>query len=972
MEELESRTLMNVGPIAVSANHHYLIDPSTNQPFLYVADTAWDLFSNATVPDAENYLLTRKNQGFTAIQAGLAPFPDSFNITSFNNTPNAYGVTPFLTSDLSQPNPAYFSYVKQVMDYAAQINMEMVLNPFALSEYRYFVTPANASAYCSYIAKQLGNYNNITWFLGGDFDPGQDNLSVAQTINITNAEASAIQANEAVHHIMSYHSGSSSSAYFQNSSWLDFNMIEKRDWDPTTPDYISPLVYQDYNLSPTKPTLLAETVYEAEGHPGDDPYNVRRNEYDGLLAGALGVNYGHAVVQSMPDSSWKNDLTTPGAQQMTYMANLLTSRAWYNLVPDQAHTVLTSGYGSTTSTGVNDYAPAEIASDGSLFLAYIPTDRTVTIDLSKLAGTQVKAQWFDPTTGQYTLIGTFAKTATSFTTPSFAHGDGSSDWILVLDAVTSATATAAFVKTDTTTQGNWNGVYGSDGYNVSQDANVKTPSYAQVGFSSQANYTWAASTSDVRAVQKPENLADHLAACWYSGSSFTIDVNLTDGKTHAVALYALDWDSYGPRSERIDVLDAGTGTVLNSQTVSSFVGGQYLVWNVSSHVQFQVTNLVSGRNAVISGLFFGTSTTTTAGAPAGYWKFDEGSGTTTADASGNGATGMLQGGVRWSAGRFGAALQFNGTSGYVNVPAPAGSALDLNANPVTLAAWINTNSLTTQQAILLRGLSDGPAGAGGTQGYGLWINANGHVNLGATGGGNFDSLTALTPGWHQVTGIINGTASKVYIDGVDQTPAGVNVSVTSSNQNLIIGASRNNANNGYVGFFSGVIDDLRIYNRVLSTSEVRALAQPALVSNLAVKSSNTYQWATLTAGQSVYSDRSYSYVSVPSSLNGQLVLQTANSDKQSTDPSFISFTVNQSSTVYVMDAPANATLESDWLNAAHGWTLQSFTATISTASGGTRQVRVWSKTFAAGSLVTLGGNEGTSDSNMYTVVIVPN
>src|SRR5262249_23196601 len=154
----------------------------------------------------------------------------------------------------------------------------------------------------------------IIWFLGGDFDPGQDNLSVAQTINITNAEASAIQANEAVHHIMSYHSGSSSSAYFQNSSWLDFNMIEKRDWDTSTTDYISPLVYQDHNWSPTKPTLLAETVYEAEG-PGGDPYNVRRNEYDGLLAGALGVNYGHAVVQSMPDSSWKNDLTTPGAQQ---------------------------------------------------------------------------------------------------------------------------------------------------------------------------------------------------------------------------------------------------------------------------------------------------------------------------------------------------------------------------------------------------------------------------------------------------------------------------------------------------------------------------------------------------------------------------------------------------------------------------------------------------------------------------------
>jgi hypothetical protein len=736
------------------------------------------------------------------------------------------------------------------------------------------------------------------------------------------------------------------------------------------------------------------------------------------------------------------------------------------LVPDQAHTVLTAGYGSLTGTGSSDYVPTEVALNGSFLLAYIPTSRTVTVDLTKLAGTQVHAQWYDPTTGAYTEIGTLAKTSNAtFTTPSQAHADGAQDWILVLDAVTSgATATATFIRTDATTQGNWNGVYGSDGYNVSQDGTIKTPSYAQVGFSSQANYTWAGSTSDVRGLQKPENLADRLAACWYSGSSFTVDVNLTDGKTHAVALYALDWDSYGPRSERIDVLDAGTGTVLNSQTVSSFVGGQYLVWNVSGHVQFQVTNLVSGRNAVISGLFFGMSTTTSATGPAGYWKLDEGSGSTTGDASGNGATGTLQGGVSWTSGVFGSGLNFDGSTGYVSVPAPAGSALNLNANAVTLAAWINTNSLTTQQAILLRGLSDGPAGAGGTQGYGLWINSNGHVNLGAAGGGNFDSLTALTPGWHQVTGIINGSASKIYIDGVDRTPTGVNVNVTSSSQNLIIGAARNNANNAYSAFFNGRIDDVRVYNRALSLAEVQALAQTTsppgtptgltanagnaqvalswtassgassyniyrstssggegstpyrtgvsgtsftdtglsngaryyyqvtavnstaesakssevsaipvagLVSNLVVKSSNAYRWTTLSAGQTVYTDRSYTYLSVPSALNGQLVLQTANNDKQSSDPSFLGFTVNQSSTVYVMDAPANATLESDWLNAAHGWTLQSFTATISTATGGARQVRVWSKVFAAGTQVTLGGNEGTADSNMYTVVVVP-
>src|SRR5262245_22986495 len=108
VEELESRTLMNVGPIAVSADHHYPIDTSTNQPFLYAADTGWYLFTSPSVADAKYYLQTRKNQGFTAIQASLAPFPDFWNYGLFNNTPNANGYTPFLAADLGQPNPAYF------------------------------------------------------------------------------------------------------------------------------------------------------------------------------------------------------------------------------------------------------------------------------------------------------------------------------------------------------------------------------------------------------------------------------------------------------------------------------------------------------------------------------------------------------------------------------------------------------------------------------------------------------------------------------------------------------------------------------------------------------------------------------------------------------------------------------------------------------------------------------------------------
>ncbi len=102
-----------------------------------------------------------------------------------------------------------------------------------------------------------------------------------------------------------------------------------------------------------------------------------------------------------------------------------------------------------------------------------------------------------------------------------------------------------------------------------------------------------------------------MAATWYSGTSFTVSVNLLDSQSHVVSLYVLDWESAG-RSERVDVINTNTGAVLNSQTASNFSGGLYLTFTVSGNVTFRLTNLASGKNAVLSGLFFG-GTTATAG-----------------------------------------------------------------------------------------------------------------------------------------------------------------------------------------------------------------------------------------------------------------------------------------------------------------------------------------------------------------------
>ena len=88
-----------------------------------------------------------------------------------------------------------------------------------------------------------------------------------------------------------------------------------------------------------------------------------------------------------------------------------------------------------------------------------------------------------------------------------------------------------------------------------------------------------------------------------------MDVNLTDGQTHNLELYLLDWDS-NSRVEQVQVSDATTGAVLDTQSVSSFHSGVYLDYAVSGHVSISFTTQ-AGANAVLSGLFFGGATSTT-------------------------------------------------------------------------------------------------------------------------------------------------------------------------------------------------------------------------------------------------------------------------------------------------------------------------------------------------------------------------
>jgi len=186
-----------------------------------------------------------------------------------------------------------------------------------------------------------------------------------------------------------------------------------------------------------------------------------------------------------------------------------------------------------------------------------------------------------------------------------------------------------------------------------------------------------------------------------------------------------------------------------------------------------------------------------------WWKLNEGSGTTTADFSGNGLTANI-GSASWVDGKFGKAL--NTTGGYASVP---NNSLFNTGSAVSVAAWIKTDSIGTGYYYVT-----GRSIYWGAGDYGLyfWQGYPG-FNIGADVGAR--SATGWSTGtWHHLVGTYSNPTIKYYIDGVLVATASRSETLSNSLP-FTIGAE-----NLGVYKFPGIIDNVMIYNRALSAAEV--------------------------------------------------------------------------------------------------------------------------------------------------------
>lgn len=259
------------------------------------------------------------------------------------------------------------------------------------------------------------------------------------------------------------------------------------------------------------------------------------------------------------------------------------------------------------------------------------------------------------------------------------------------------------------------------------------------------------------------------------------------------------------------------------------------------------------------------STTWTPGAGCvGYWTFDEGSGTVAHDSSGNGNSGTLTNYQdttlsQWVTGRYGSALKFDGVGNFVKVP--DSSSLDFSS-AVTVMAWVYlpAGAHLSNTKILVKNAVNGAANVD----FGIQ-NDSGTlvVYMGQDEGTPYTIVYSVghvpRNSWTNVAMTYNGTFIDIYINGtLDSSHYYTGGFSTNNGMPLCIGSANYQGAAGGTpyGFINGTIDDVIMYNRALTQSQIiPVMDHGSVVRSIALAPSTGFASTTIAGSGFSYNSR---------------------------------------------------------------------------------------------------------------------
>jgi hypothetical protein len=390
-------------PLKVSANKRYFVTQQ-DRPFLYHADTGWQLFVKLTTEEAVEYMVHRKAQGFNTLQIQIAMEPEQAN---------RYGHKPFDGDvDFARPNEAFHNHALKIIRKADSLGLLVALTQpwLGCCEEAFGGNPnkpirkngpAKNRSYGQYLGKKFSSIKNLLWITGGDNDPKEDRESLFAFIE-------GLYATAPKHQLITYHASPphSSTDLFQYAPWLGFSLIYTY-WREKPNEWVvaelQPHVYEaalrEWSKSDVMPFVLGESQYEGSGVEKDNdmgnPQIIRRQAYWTMLCGGAGEAYGSDIWYFPPN--WRDIMQYPGAYQLKHFIDFFESIPWWTLSPDVRHKAVVGGYGDWAK---NDYVTTAVSEDKKLMVSYLPEIQPLSVDFGFLAGSSFECYWFNPSTGK--------------------------------------------------------------------------------------------------------------------------------------------------------------------------------------------------------------------------------------------------------------------------------------------------------------------------------------------------------------------------------------------------------------------------------------------------------------------------------------------------------------------------------------------------------------------------------------------
>ena len=450
------------GKLEISDNGHFFVY-SDGTPFFLLADTAWGLFNRLNKEEANVYITDRAEKKFNAIQV--------FLISHWMET-NTYNESPFIKGNPINLNPNFINHVNFIIELAASeglyilLSIGKVFQPTIVNENQsiknkwYLENEKNAYKFGQSLANYLGHHKNIIWSLGHDFNPKNfrnrgidvrhlvratakgiaDKINGVDDIKGTTDYSSTLM----TFHPKGYHS---SSDWFHNDPWLDFNMIQTNIISKT---FTINRIKKDISLLPYKPTLEGEPPYEGENSSCvkniirlNNAYDVRKSAYWSVFSGAAGFTYGHTNIwkfwserpytggyDTVGTAKWEDSLDSQGANQLLYLLNLINLRPIHNSRP--SHSLLTH-----YSSDKHSHILALREKNGNYALIYSTNGDDINVDLSQISGDSVNTWWYNPRNGNVHFNGRYnSSELMNFNPPAKPNKKydlSGSDWVLVID-----------------------------------------------------------------------------------------------------------------------------------------------------------------------------------------------------------------------------------------------------------------------------------------------------------------------------------------------------------------------------------------------------------------------------------------------------------------------------------------------------------------------------------------------------------